>query len=53
MATVAGELYDILCLSLKGGPLILVQAVTSMNGFEAWGRIYRRYIPVTPARALP
>ena len=34
---VAGELYDLLCLCLKGDPLILVQGVTSMNGFEAWG----------------
>ena len=48
----AGELYDILCLCLKGDPLILVQGVTSMNGFEAWGRLYRRHNPVTPARAL-
>ena len=23
-----------------------------MNGFEAWSRIYRRYNPVTPSRAL-
>ena len=33
----AGELYDLLCLCLKGDPLVLVQGVTSMNGFEAWG----------------
>ena len=49
---VAGELYDLLCLCLKGDPLILVQGVTSMNGFEAWGKLYRRFNPVTPARAL-
>ena len=48
----AGELYDLLCLCLKGDPLVLVQRVTSMNGFEAWGRLYRRHNPVTPARAL-
>ena len=48
----AGELYDLLCLCLKGDPLALVQGVTSMNGFEAWGRLYRRHNPVTPARAL-
>ena len=48
----AGELYDLLCLCLKGDPLVLVQGVTSMNGFEAWGRLYRRHNPVTPARAL-
>ena len=48
----AGELFDLLCLCVKGDPLILVQGVTSMNGFEAWGRIWRRYNPVTPARAL-
>ena len=23
-----------------------------MNGFEAWARLYRRFSPVTPARAL-
>ena len=23
-----------------------------MNGFEAWGKLYRRHNPVTPARAL-
>ena len=33
----AGELYDLLCLCLRGDPLALVQGVTSMNGFEAWG----------------
>ena len=49
---VAGELYDLLCLCLKGDPLILIQGVTSMNGFEAWGRLFRRFNPVTPARAL-
>ena len=38
---VAGELYDILCLCLTGDPLILVQGVISMNGFEAWGKLYR------------
>ena len=48
----AGELYDILCMCVKGDPLILIQGVTSMNGLEAWGRLYRRYNPVTPARAL-
>ena len=48
----AGELYDLLCLCLKGDPLVLVQGVTSMNGFEAWGRLYRRHNPITPARAL-
>ena len=48
----AGELYDLLCLCLRGDPLVLVQWVTSMNGFEAWGRLYRRFNPVTPARAL-
>ena len=48
----SGELYDILCLCLKGDPLVLVQGVTSLNGFEAWGKMYRRYNPVTPARAL-
>ena len=48
----AGELYDLLCLCLRGDPLILVQGVTSMNGFEAWGRPYRTSNPVTPARAL-
>ena len=37
----ARELYDLLCLCLKGDPLILVQGVTSMNGFEAWGRLFR------------
>ena len=31
---------------------MLVQGVTSLNGFEAWGKLYRRYNPVTPARAL-
>ena len=49
---VAGELYDLLCLCLRGDPLILVQGVTTMNGFEAWGKLYRRFKPVTPARAL-
>ena len=49
---VAGELYDLLCLCLKGDSLILVQGVASMNGFEAWGRLFRRFNPVTPARAL-
>ena len=49
---VAGELYDLLCLCLKGDALILAQGVTSMNGFEAWGRLFRRFNPVTPARAL-
>ena len=48
----AGELYDLLCLCLKGDPLIRVQGVTSMNGFEAWNRLCRRFNPVTPARAL-
>ena len=48
----AGELYDLLCLCLRGDPLVLVQGVTSMNGFEAWGRLYRSFNPVTPARAL-
>ena len=48
----AGELYDILCLCVKGEPLVLVQGVTSLNGFETWGKLYRRYNPVTPARAL-
>ena len=48
----AGELYDLLCLCLKGDPLVLVQGVTSMNGFEAWGRLYMRHNPITPARAL-
>ena len=32
--------------------MVLVQGVTSMNGFEAWGKLYRRHNPVTPARAL-
>ena len=49
---VAGELYDLLCLCVKGDPLILVQGVVSMNGFQAWSRLYRRFNPVTPARAL-
>ena len=49
---VAGELDDLLCLCLKGDPLILVQGVTTMNGFGAWGRLFRRFNPVTPARAL-
>ena len=47
-----GELFDLLCLCLKGDPLVLVQGVTSMNGIEAWGKLYRRFNPVTPARAL-
>ena len=36
----------------ESDPLVLVQSVTSMNGFEAWGKLHRRYNPVTPARAL-
>ena len=48
----AGKLFDLLCLCLRGDPLVLVQGVTSMSGFEAWGRLYRRFNPVTPARAL-
>ena len=32
---IAGELYDVLCLCLKGDPLVLVQSVISMTGFEA------------------
>ena len=48
----AGELFDVLCLCLKGEPLVLVQSVVSMNGFEAWGKLYRRYNPITPASAL-
>ena len=32
--------------------MILAQGVTSMIGFEAWGRLYRRFNRVTPARAL-
>ena len=52
VAKAAGELYDLLCLCLRGDPLVLVQGVTSMNGFEAWSRLYRRFSPMTPARAL-
>ena len=48
----AGELCDVLCLCLRGDPLVLVQGVTSMNGFEAWEKWYRSFNPVTPARAL-
>ena len=31
---IAGELFDLLCLCLKGDPLILVQGVSSMNGLK-------------------
>ena len=31
VAKAAGELYDLLCLCLRGDPLVLVQGVTSMS----------------------
>ena len=46
------ELYDVLCTVVEGEPLTIVRGVTSMSGFVAWRKLYGRYNPTTPARAL-
>ena len=46
------ELYDVLCALVGGEALTIVRAESGMNGFMAWKSLYRRYNPITPAKAL-
>ena len=46
------ELYDILCSVLNGESLAIIRGVPDMNGFMAWKRLYARFNPTTPAKAL-
>ena len=52
MKKLASELYDVLCMLLKGEPLLLLQGIVGMDGFKAWQKINQKYNPVTPAKAL-
>ena len=48
----ADELYDILCGVLSGEALAIIRGVPDMNGFIAWKKLYGRFNPTTPAKAL-
>ncbi len=48
----ADELYDILCGVLGGEALSVIRGVPNMNGFMAWKKLYGRFNPTTPAKAL-
>ena len=48
----ADELYGILCGVLGGEGLAIIRGVPDMNGFMAWKKLYARFNPTTPAKAL-
>ena len=47
-----GELYVRLCELTKGEPNTVIRSVAERCGFVAWKKLYDRYNPRTPARAL-
>ena len=50
--TWADELYDILRGVLSGEALAIIKGVSNTNGFVAWKRLYIRFNPIAPAKAL-
>ncbi len=46
------EFYDLLCSLTSGEALTIVRTEMSMNGFLAWKGLYKRFNPITPAKAL-
>jgi hypothetical protein len=49
---VGAELYSVLTGLLTGEPLTLVRGIPHGDGWRAWHKLYHRYNPRTPARAL-
>ena len=46
------ELYSVLTSLMSGEALMVVRGVPNGNGWEAWSKLFNRYDPKTPARAL-
>ena len=46
------ELYETLCSMLEGEPLTIAQGTEGGSGLHTWRKLYLRYNPKTPARAL-
>jgi hypothetical protein len=42
---VSSELCDVLCTTVKGEALMLLESVEEFNGFLAWSKLYYRYNP--------
>ena len=49
---IGAELYSVLTSLLTGEPLMLVRSVQHGDGWAAWRKVFNRYNPRTPARAL-
>jgi hypothetical protein len=48
----SAELYDLLCMSVKGEALAIVRGCNDMLGFVAWRKLHQKYAPRTMARAI-
>ena len=48
----SAELYDVLCGILAGEGLTILRSLSDMDGFIAWKRLYQRFNPTNPAKAL-
>ena len=48
----AGELYAVLASLTEGEAMSIVRSDLERNGFLVWGRLYERFNPTTPAKAL-
>ena len=52
MDTAGQELYAVLSSVVTGEAMMVVRGVPSGNGWEAWSRLFNRFDPRTPAKAL-
>jgi hypothetical protein len=49
---IGAEMYSVLTGLLIGEPLTLIRGIPHGDGWRAWHKLYHRYNPRTPARAL-
>jgi hypothetical protein len=49
---ISGELYDLLCTTVKGDALLVLKSVEEFKGFVAWSKLFGKYNPRTTARAI-
>ena len=45
-------MYSVLTSLVSGEALMIVRGVPHGDGWKAWGKLFNRYNPRTPARAL-
>ena len=50
--TAGSELYAVLSSLVTGEAMMVVRSVPDGNGWEAWSRLFNRFDPRTPAKAL-